>query len=170
MRDRFSSLLLPAAEAQPVFREDFELTNSYQYVSPTFNPSLPREQWPLWPEGRYTIAGSPNSVHPLFAAFPDHTTGSGKMYIVNGVANTVVWARVISGLTVGHSYAVRLWAATAYPLNPARLRISIPGGATGPEIPAHLHRRLGASRPLVHRLGTAGLYRSEGPGAKRRRQ
>lgn len=53
------------------------------------------------------------------------------MYIVNGVANTIVWKRTVQGFTQSRAYRVRLFAASAHSANPAQLRIGIPGGTTG---------------------------------------
>jgi hypothetical protein len=120
--------------AKRLLKEDFEVFSNYDYVDPSVAPGTPWEQWPLWRERNYTIAGNPSAVHPLFASFGDHTSGAGKMFIANGVQDTIVWSRTVSGLTAGQSYIVRAWAATAYPLNAAILRWSAVGVATGAQV------------------------------------
>ncbi len=115
----FVILLSSSLPAQPVFYEDFELSNDYTYAAPSSNA--------VYPEGTYTIATNPSLVHPLFYSFGDHQTGTGKMMIVNGVANTLVWGRTISNLVPGNAYSVAAYAASCYPTNPAVLQMSIIG-------------------------------------------
>jgi hypothetical protein len=57
-------------------------TTGYTYVAPSSNNAL-------WPEGLYTIAADPNSVHPYWV----HVAGNNPMMIVNGATSgtPVVW-------------------------------------------------------------------------------
>jgi hypothetical protein len=50
-----------------------------------------------YPEGRYSITTSPNVVHPDFVSFGDHSTGRGRMMVVNGatIANQIIWQQSI---------------------------------------------------------------------------
>ena len=109
------------------FREDFELSNDYIYKAPLNNTVL-------YPEGTYTITTNPQLVHSLFASFGDLTTGTGKMMVLNGVSNTLVWGHKIAGLQVGTSYTATVWGASAFATNPAILQLSLASGATGSSV------------------------------------
>ena len=77
--------LVPVAGGIAVFKEDFEVLSDYQYVAPlAAGVSALTGTAPLWPEGTYTIITSPQTNHPLFCSFVDHTTGSGRMLVANG--------------------------------------------------------------------------------------
>jgi hypothetical protein len=60
---------------------DGSFTSGYSYVAPTANS--------MYPEGLYTIASNPNSVHNLWVTLP----GSNPQMIVNGATDgaTPVW-------------------------------------------------------------------------------
>ncbi|MFN7919359.1 MAG: hypothetical protein U0Q16_04635 [Bryobacteraceae bacterium] len=125
-RFRLTALLLASAcasQAVEVFKEDFEFRSDYGYVSPGATA--------LYPEGKYTVDKNPRNNHPLFASFGDHGTGVGKMLIVNGVANSVVWQRKVSGFNPGQQYVIRLYAASVYPDNPASLQFTVNNTAVG---------------------------------------
>lgn len=65
-----------------VYNGDFSLGNTgftSQYID-TNGPGS------LWPEGYYSVVSNPNSVHPNFAAFGDHTTSTGLMMVINGAS------------------------------------------------------------------------------------
>ncbi|MFN7920008.1 MAG: DUF4082 domain-containing protein [Bryobacteraceae bacterium] len=109
------------------FKEDFEgspsFLSDYAYVAPSNNKVL-------YSPGLYSIATNPQTVHDLFCSYGDHTSGSGKMMVVNGQsAVQTAWSKTISGLASGQSYTISLWVASAYPLNAAQLQVTA-GGAT----------------------------------------
>ncbi|MFN7919362.1 MAG: fibronectin type III domain-containing protein [Bryobacteraceae bacterium] len=112
-----------ASQAVEVFKEDFEFRSDYGYVRP--GPAA------LYPEGKYTVDKNPNNSHNLFTSFGDHGTGFGNMLIVNGVANSVVWQRKVSGFNPGQQYVIRLYAASVYPDNPASLQFTVNNTAVG---------------------------------------
>lgn len=63
---------------------DFEagntgFTTEYNYLNPSITGT-----WTLGPEYLYTIGTNPNLYHNAWTSFGDHTTGTGKMMIVNG--------------------------------------------------------------------------------------
>lgn len=63
---------------------DFEDGNTgfnteYIYVDPSNTGP-----WTLGPEYRYTVSTDPNDYHSAWTSFGDHTSGTGKMMIVNG--------------------------------------------------------------------------------------
>jgi glucose/arabinose dehydrogenase len=122
----------PPPTTPGTFKEDFEVSSDYQYVHPATNALLP--------EGTYTIATNPRSVHNSFCTFGDHTTGSGRMLIANGrnVVNSV-WSRTVSGLTAGRQYRISLWAASAFPQGAAQLQFIVAGAPLSPVLTAPLY-------------------------------
>lgn len=86
-------------------------------------------------EGTYTIDTNPNNVHDNFTSFGDHTSGSGKMLIVNGASNpnVTVWTQNIDILP--HTdYVFSTWVTSANPAAPAVLQFSINGNPLGSNI------------------------------------
>jgi hypothetical protein len=81
-----------------------------------------------FPEGTYTINTNPRNLGLLWASFSDHTTGAGKMMIVNGatVPNITVWEQTVSVSPNTH-YEFSFWLSTAYEYssNPAELEYFI---------------------------------------------
>lgn len=132
-----------------VFREDFETLSDYDYVPPlAAGVTMTQFNAPLWPEGTYTITKNPQSVHPLFCSFGDHTTGSTRMLVANGRGGAVesVWARTVSGLTVGVQYQLSVWVASAYHDAPAILRFTVDGSPINQTVTASSN---GASCPTT---------------------
>ena len=86
-------------------------------------------------EGVYAVNTNPHNVHTSFASFNDHTSGSGKMLIVNGspTNNVIVWTQ---GITViaNTDYVFSVWVTSASPANPAQLQFSINGSQLGTTI------------------------------------
>jgi len=66
-------------------------------------------------EASYTVIDDPEKIHPAFKAIKgDHTTGSGKMMVVNGSRDTskVVWQGTVNqDLVIGQSYDFSAWVA-----------------------------------------------------------
>jgi hypothetical protein len=76
---------------------DFEagntgFTTEYNYLNPSNTGT-----WTLGPEYLYTIGTNPNLYHSAWASFGDHTSGFGKMMIVNGTylnnETKIVWSQ-----------------------------------------------------------------------------
>ena len=85
----------------------------------------------LWPEGFYSIQSNPNSVHPNFASFGDHTSGTGNMMVINGASSPVnIWCQTIT-VTPNTSYDFSAWGASCTPSNPAQLQFEINGTLVG---------------------------------------
>ena len=79
---------------------DFEAGNTgfitqYNYLNPANTGS-----WTLGPEYMYTVSTNPYDYHSFWASFGDHTSGSGKMMIVNGTylngETKTVWAQDVT--------------------------------------------------------------------------
>jgi gliding motility-associated-like protein len=104
---------------------DFEQDNSnftsrYNYKSGTGSSVLGLE-------GTYTVNTNPKLVHSAFNSMGDHTTGSGKMMIVNGadVSNISIWSQTISGIKPNTKYVFSAYLASCTPASPAILSFSI---------------------------------------------
>ena len=104
-------------------------TSAYTYISPTGSTGA---YGALSAEGYYTVTTSPKITHTNFSDFPDHTTGTGKMMVLNGspTANAKVWGQSIT-VEPNTSYIFSIWAASAHPSNPAKLTFSINGSQLG---------------------------------------
>ena len=85
----------------------------------------------LYPEGYYGVGSNPNYFHDAFHC-SDHTTGSGKMMVINGdvTPDKGVWSEIIS-VTPNTYYAFSTWLETVCTPNPARLQFSINGSLVG---------------------------------------
>jgi hypothetical protein len=89
----------------------------------------------LSPEGAYSITTNPNITHTNFTSMGDHTTGSGRMLVVNGAptANVTVWTQNIT-VTANTDYVFSTWVTSVNPQNPAQLQFSINGIPLGTTI------------------------------------
>lgn len=65
----------------------------------------------LWPEGVFKFAANSNTYHFHFFDRKDHTTGKGKMMVINGhpLKNAKVWQQNITGIRPGTEYAFSVW-------------------------------------------------------------
>lgn len=80
------------------------------------------------PEGVYFVGNEILSWHPSFDNCPDHTTGNGKMLLLNGSTreNIGVWKQTVSVIP-NTNYEFSTWLQSLYPTNPAKLQFSING-------------------------------------------
>ena len=90
---------------------------STQYL---YNPTS------IWNEGTYAVGPSANAVHPNFAAWGDHTTGTGNYMIINGSTNGIktIWSQTVA-LPAGSNATLSLWMLTlATPAGQFRVKIN----------------------------------------------
>ena len=80
------------------------------YADKTANPNGTN----LYVEQTYAVGSNPNSYHTGFGSFGDHTTGTGKMLIVNGgpTVATTAWSETIT-IKANTDYIFAFWAANA---------------------------------------------------------
>jgi hypothetical protein len=106
-------------------------TSSYTYRSTSYNCSGCC-CGVLSIEGTYSITTDPQNIHTNFTSFGDHTSGTGKMLVVNGAstANVTVWTQNIS-VVPNTDYVFSAWATSVNPQNPAMLQFSINGVPLG---------------------------------------
>lgn len=88
-------------------------------------------------EAEYYIANDSYTWNANFNSCVEHTTGTGKMMMVNGssVAGSKVWGESIS-VSPNTNYSFSAWVESLAALNPANLRFSINGIALGDNINA----------------------------------
>jgi len=86
-------------------------------------------------EGYYWIGSNPYGVHDEYASFPDHTSGTGNMMVVNGGLETTsaVWREVIPVAT-NATYVFSAWGASAYPQLPSKFYFFVNGLQQGPVV------------------------------------
>lgn len=93
-------------------------------------------------EGNYAITTSPNNVHSGLANYGDHTTGSGKMMVINGSGNAsnIIWEENVTSLAVGgvtgSTYTFSGWISSAIATSAATLQVTINGANVGSVITA----------------------------------
>ena len=76
---------------------------------------------------------SANAVHPNFAAWGDHTTGTGNYMIINGSTNGIktIWSQTVA-LPAGSNATLSIWMLTL--ATPAgQFRVKINGTVIGSE-------------------------------------
>jgi len=101
-------------------------TSDYTYSPP---PST------VLAEGDYSVSNDPHNVHAGFLSFPDHTSGTGNMLIMNGGPSPVdVWCQTIA-VAPGTYYDFSAWFAdcssvTVAPYQPI-LQFQINGSLIG---------------------------------------
>lgn len=83
-------------------------------------------------ESTYGVNTNPRNLHSSFVSIGDHTSGTGKMLIVNGssVANVTVWKENIT-IQPNTNYVFSVWATSVTSANPAILQFSINGSPLG---------------------------------------
>ncbi|TMI90693.1 MAG: T9SS type B sorting domain-containing protein [Bacteroidetes bacterium] len=90
-------------------------------------------------EGEYFVGTSPQAWNSALSNCGDHTTGNGKMMLVNGspVPDVKVWTETVL-VTPNTNYAFSTWIQALWPPNPAQLQFSINGKDIGTLITASL--------------------------------
>lgn len=84
----------------------------------------------LVPGSTYLVGPNPSLYHGGFASYGDHTTGSGKMLIANGSADTsdYVWQTSVSiAVTQNTLYYFEAWMSSAHASSPAMLSFQLVG-------------------------------------------
>ena len=83
-------------------------------------------------EGQFTVRSDPQNWNEEFVNFGDHTTGAGKMLVVNGATagSPAIWRQTISVQT-NTAYSFEAWTGTAVAGGPANLLLKIDGVQIG---------------------------------------
>ena len=118
--------LLSATSASVVINGDFEAGNTSFTTDMKYSPTGVQS------EGTYAIVTSPRQVHGAFASYGDHTSGTGRMMVVNGSPKVgqVVWGQTVS-VTPNTTYDFVAYVSSAYPTSPARLVFNVNGTVIG---------------------------------------
>jgi len=102
-----------------VFNGDFEAGNTSFKTGYLYSPT------DIGAQGTYTVDSDPHNTHPLFASYGDHTSGVGKMMIVNGTgSDLIVWEQAIPVIP-DTDYELSLWLSKCVPYSPAQLEFYI---------------------------------------------
>ncbi|MES1220268.1 MAG: gliding motility-associated C-terminal domain-containing protein, partial [Bacteroidota bacterium] len=90
-------------------------------------------------EGEYSVGTNPQTWNSSLSSCKDHTSGVGKMLLVNGspAADVNVWKQTITVLP-NTNYAFSTWIQALWDPNPAQLQFSINGKPLGSQITASL--------------------------------
>jgi hypothetical protein len=109
-----------------VINGDFEQGNIGFTTGYTYSPDT------LGPAETYTVDYNPHSVHPSFTSYGDHTTGTGKMMIINASVQSdiTIWEQTVP-VQRNNSYEFSFYCASAYPMNPAIIECYINGTLLG---------------------------------------
>jgi hypothetical protein len=104
-----SALSLSAANL--VVNPNFDLgntgfTSQYQFVP------APGTGVNMYPEDRYAIGTNPFEYHNFWVSAPDHTTGTGNMFLANGSPNVgdIVYSTTVTGMVNGANYFFEAYA------------------------------------------------------------
>lgn len=99
---------------------NFSSGNSGFQTNYTYNPTS------IWNEGTYAIGPNPNTVHPNFGTWGDHTTGSGNYMLINGSTsgNRSLWRQTVS-FPPGTQVTMSMWYLTfVTPAGSLNLRVN----------------------------------------------
>jgi gliding motility-associated-like protein len=98
-----------------------------------FNSEYGYSPYDLFPEGLYDIGYNPQDDHPAFSPCFDHTSGTGKMMIVNGAgdADKNVWCQKVT-VVPNKEYVLSAWVTSVFAGFPGILQFSINGATVGP--------------------------------------
>lgn len=85
----------------------------------------------LFPEAYYAVGANPNYFHSAFYG-SDHTTGTGKLMIVNGagLTNVNIWCETVTVQPYAN-YIFSYWLSSMVTSSPAELQVSINGSLVG---------------------------------------
>jgi len=113
------------AHAQTFANADFEAGNTgfvsdYQFANDNSD------------EGQFTVRSDPQNWNLEFVNFGDHTTGAGKMLVLNGATsgNPAIWRETVS-LDANTPFRFRAWVGTAVAGGPANLFLKVDGDQIG---------------------------------------
>lgn len=88
----------------------------------------------LYDEGVYLIGKRPRDYHPSFSTIRDHTSGKGKMMIVNGnTTSGMVVLKTTVPVEKGRIYAFSAWGVEVSDDHPAQFHFTINGRQLGNE-------------------------------------
>lgn len=86
----------------------------------------------LHPAATYNVGTDAHLFHEAWTSFGDHTSGAGKMMIMNGGGDSSarVWQGDSINLAAG-TYTFSFYGASTYPDNPANLTVSLNNSVLG---------------------------------------
>jgi len=120
--------------ATVIVNGDFELGNSSFFSDYIYTPGV--QPFPGLGGGQYNIVVNPSPFHFAAGSYGDHTSGSGKMLMVNAdwnLPNIVVWSQSVA-VEKNTTYEFSTWISTwaiAGDLNVSRIDVRINGLSIG---------------------------------------
>ncbi len=86
------------------------------------------------PSRTYAVSNNPQDNYGKFDSCGDHTTGKGKMMVVNGdtLKGTVIWQQTVGNLAQNTDYEFSFWHTSVNKLHPAALIVLINGDTLKP--------------------------------------
>lgn len=128
-----AAMSVHAAAPNLVPNGDFEAGNADFTSAYVYSPGANGD------ESQYTVRSNPDPWNPLFISAPDHTSGSGLMYVGNGspVDGAVVWQSLTIAVTAHTNYffeafVMNVCCSVPFPGNtPSVLEFSASGDSLG---------------------------------------
>lgn len=152
-----------AAFGQVVYLENFEsptpnFSSDHQYFAPP-SPGNTYGVTPLWNTRTFTVDTNPFNWHEYWTKYGDHTTGTGKMMIVNAATtstqenptncNVNVFRSPSFAVTKNTVYELSYWVALSIGYAPPLLQVSVNDVALTPSFDAAV---IGASAGTWHQV------------------
>lgn len=112
-----------------IYNGDFSLGNTgfstnYQYLATAPSGGI---------QNAYGVVTNPQAWFASFTTCGDHTSGSGKMMVVDGTAssaNSILWKQVVQ-VANNRTYSFSFWIQSVVNVNPANIEVFINGTSIG---------------------------------------
>ena len=117
-----------SANAQCSITANLVSNGNFESGNTGFSSSYAYSSGNLVAEGKYDVLTNPRTDHASFATCTDHTSGTGKMMVLNAAttAGVSVWCQTVS-VSANSAYTFSTWIASVVGSNPAVLQFSING-------------------------------------------
>ena len=119
---------IPGINYELIKNGDFEAGDTLFFTEYINAPDYMR------PSRTYAVSYNPQLNYSKFDSCGDHTTGRGKMLVVNGdtVSGTVIWRQTVRNLSLNTDYEFSFWHTSVNKLHPAFLIVLINGDTLKP--------------------------------------
>lgn len=117
-----------ARDRSLIYNGDFELGDGGFESQYTSFPFPPNPSNPSLAQRSYSIVTNAQQFEPVFQPCTDHTSGAGKMMVVDGstTPNIKVWSQKVA-VTPNTNYAIKYWLQSVVGSSPAQLEMQING-------------------------------------------
>jgi hypothetical protein len=119
---------VPGRNYELIKNGDFEMGDTLFYTEYINAPDYMR------PCKTYAVSFNPKDNYSKFDSCADHTSGKGRMLVVNGdtVHGTIVWQQTVANINPGTDYEFSFWHLSVNKLHPATLIAVINGDTLSP--------------------------------------